>query len=126
MSFLVVGLAVSDIDVTAVRQIARLTGGEVLICVRNAGIDLIPVLVVRGVRAGVAALPEAFDEGVPLLIVAEVLKSLFLGGRDDPPDVLLEPLLVIALSSLRSSFCCWIRSRSESRRFSGLGFSSVG
>lgn len=71
-----VGLAVGDVDVSAVGAPSGLTGGEVLIGVGDAGVVLFAELVVGGVGVGVAAEPELFDELVALFVVAELLEGL--------------------------------------------------
>ncbi len=93
----VVRLAVCNVDVAAVRHPSRLARSEVLVRIRDAGVDLVAILVVRRVGARVAPLPEVLDELVPLLIVREMLERLRLGVGNDPPHILLQPGLVDAV-----------------------------
>ena len=92
-----VRLAVRDIDVAAVGLPSRLARGEVLVGIGNAGVMLILELVVVGVRVRVPAQPELLDELVPLLIVGQALEGPLLFVRDDPADIFVQPLLVLAL-----------------------------
>ena len=56
-------------------------------------------LVVRGVGIRIAAQPELLDEGLALLVVAQVLEGLpFLVG-DDVGHILIEPRLEGALAT---------------------------
>src|SRR6185437_10397649 len=100
MRLLIVRWPPRNIDVAAVRQIAGLAGGEVVVGIRDAGKDLVAVFIVRGIRVGIPPAPEVLDEGVALLIVRQVLEGLALGVRDNPVHVLIEPLLVVALQFL--------------------------
>jgi hypothetical protein len=68
---------------TAVRLPSRLAGCKVLVGVSNAPVVLFAELVLRRIRIRVAPQPEILDEGVALLIVAQVLERLRLFVRDD-------------------------------------------
>ncbi len=65
-----------------------------LVGVGDALVVLFLIFVLFGVRSGVAALPEGFDEVVALFVVRELLEggALFVG--DDVDDVFVQPLLV--------------------------------
>jgi len=47
-----------------------------------------------GVRSGIAALPEGFDELVAFFVVGEKFEGLLLFVGDDPADVFVKPLLI--------------------------------
>ena len=47
-----------------------------------------------GVRGGIAALPEGFDELVTLFVVGKLLERLSLFVRNNIDDVFVQPLLV--------------------------------
>ncbi len=79
----------------------------------------------RGVRVRIAAQPEVLDKLVALLVVAEMLERLHLLVGDDPPDILIHPLLVDTLQLLFQSLLLSKRSLSLSGRFNGSGFSTV-
>ena len=65
-----------------------------LVGVRDAPVVLFLVFVLFGIRRGVAALPESFNEVVAFFVVRELLEGgSFLVG-DDPDYVLVQPLLV--------------------------------
>ena len=83
-----------DIHLAAVGFPARDSGGEVLVGVLDAPIVLFLELVLFGVRSGIAALPEGFDELVALFVVGELLERLALFVRDNVDDVFVEPFLV--------------------------------
>ena len=51
-------------------------------------------LVLGGPRCGVAPRPECLDELIALFVVGELLACLALLVRDDPANVLVQPLLV--------------------------------
>ena len=78
-----VGRAEGDIDVAAVRLPTRLAGGKMLVGIGDAPVMLFAELVVRRIGIGIAAQPELLDEGVPLLVVAQVLEGLPLFVGDD-------------------------------------------
>src|SRR5580698_5934897 len=65
-----------------------------LVGVGNALVVLFFVLVLFGVRSGIATLPESFDERIALFVVAELLEGRLLFVGDDPDHVLIEPFLV--------------------------------
>ena len=117
-----VRLAEGDIDVAAIRLPARLAGGKVLVGIGDAPVVLFAEFVLRRIRIGVAAQPELLDEGVPLLVVAQVLEGLALFVGDDPGHVLVQPGLVGALQLLPQRPSCAANfSLSERSRFSGSG-----
>src|SRR5262249_35231841 len=58
-----IGLAVHDVDPTAISAPARHAGGEVLIGIGDAPVVLFFVLVFRSVGCGITATPEIFNEG---------------------------------------------------------------
>ena len=89
--------SVSDIDVSTVRQPSRLARCKVLVRIRDTRVILVLVLVVVRIRIRVPAQPELLDERIPLFIVGQVLERLGLLVGNDPPDVLIQPLLVLAL-----------------------------
>src|SRR5947209_930864 len=62
--------------------------------VSDTAIVLFLVFVFYGVRSGIAAQPELFDELVTLFIVGELLEGCKLFTGDDPFHVIVEPLLV--------------------------------
>ena len=87
-------LAIDDVDAAAIGSPAGNARREVLVGVSDALVVLFLVFVLFGVRRGIAALPEGFNEVVALLVVGELLerRALFVG--DDPDDVLFQPLLI--------------------------------
>ena len=85
-----------DIDVAAIRLPARLAGRKVLIRIGDTPVVLFAELVFGRIGIGIAAQPELLDEGIPLLVVAQVLEGLpFLIGND-VGHVLVQPGLVRA------------------------------
>ena len=62
-----------------------------LVGVGDPGVVLLPVLVLRGGRVGIAPLPERLDEGVPEVLPLEAQEGLAFGLRDDVDDLFLEP-----------------------------------
>src|SRR4029077_5896236 len=87
---------IHNINSSAISSPARHAGGIVLIGVCNAPVMFLFVLVFRGVRSRIAALPEAFDELISFRVRGQLLKGgkLFIG--DDPADVFIQPFLVDA------------------------------
>src|SRR6202041_3153916 len=90
----VVGLAVGDVDMTAIGSPAWLAGGEVFVRVRDAGVVLFAELVLGRVWIGVAAKPELLDKLVALFVITQTLERLHLLVGDDPANVLVDPLLI--------------------------------
>ena len=87
-------LAIDDVDAAAIGSPAGNARREVLVGVSDALVVLFLVFVLFGVRRGVAALPEGFNEVVALLVVGELLEGRALFVGDDPDDVLFQPLLI--------------------------------
>ena len=87
-------LAIDDVDAAAIGSPAGNARREVLVGVSDALVVLFLIFVLFGVRRGIAALPEGFDEVVALLVVGELFEggALFVG--DDADDVFFQPLLI--------------------------------
>src|SRR5262249_25368995 len=83
-----------DVDHSAIGSPSRLARCEVLVGIRDAAIVLFFVFVLYRVRSRVAAKPELLNELVALLVVGELLERLALFVGDNPPHVLVLPLLV--------------------------------
>jgi len=120
-----VGLAVCNIDMTAVGLPSRLACGKVLVGIGDAGIVLFAKLIVRGVRVRIASQPEVLDERIPFFVIAQVFERLQLGIRDDPVNVLVDPLLIDAVQFALDFLLLLEPFFIRQRRFSGSGFSSV-
>ena len=86
--------AVRDVDATAIRLPSGNAGSVVLVGVGDAAIVLFLKFVFEGVRRGVAAQPELFDELLALFVGTQTLPCGALFVRDDVSDVLVQPLAV--------------------------------
>ena len=82
-----------DVEAAAVGAPAGPSGVAAveLVGVGDPGVVLLPVLVLRGGRVGIAPLPEGLDEGVPKVLSPEAQEGLAFGLRDDVDDLFLEP-----------------------------------
>src|SRR5262252_7825836 len=89
-----VGLAVHDVNASAVGVASAYACGIMLVRIGEAAIVFFLELVLRCIRCGIAPLPEVFNETVALRVVAQLLerRELFIG--DDPAHILIQPLLV--------------------------------
>src|ERR1700761_5268810 len=92
-----VRLAVGDVDMASIRPPAWLACGKMLVGISDAGVMFLAILILRRVRIGIATQPELLDELIPLLVIAQALESLQLLVGDNPADILIDPLLVLAL-----------------------------
>src|SRR5271165_6839375 len=86
--------AVRNVNAPAVRSPPGDAGCEVLVGVSDASVMFFFVLILWCVRSGVTAQPELFDERVTLFVIRQLLEGCELFRRNDPADVLVEPLLV--------------------------------
>ena len=82
---------------SAIRPPARLARGKMLVRIRDARVVLFAVLILRRIRIRIPPQPEVLDELVALFVVAQALERLQLLVGDDPANVLIHPLLVLAL-----------------------------
>src|SRR5208282_3246772 len=89
-----VGLAVHDVNPPAIGLPPRNSRGKVLVGICDARVVLFFVLVLFGIRGGIAALPESLDKVVALFVVRKLLESGSLFVGDDPDYVLIQPLLI--------------------------------
>ena len=89
-----VGRAIHDVNPPAVRLPTRDTSGVVLVRVGDTAIMLFLEFVLGSIRSGIAACPECLNELIAFLVVGELLECRTLFVRDDPTDVLVQPLLV--------------------------------
>src|SRR5450432_125743 len=94
VGFLLVGRAVGDVDAAAVRLPAGNSRSEVLVGVGDAAVVFFLKLVFHGVRGGIAAQPEIFDERLALLVGLETLERGALLIGDDVRHIFVEPLAV--------------------------------
>src|SRR4051812_43390670 len=94
MGFDFVGLAEDDVDTAAVGLPSRDASGEVLVGIGDALVVLFFVFVLFGVRRGIAALPEGFNEVIALLVIRELLEGGALFVSDDVGDVFVQPLSI--------------------------------
>jgi hypothetical protein len=90
----VVGLAELDPHAAAVAEHPPLIDRVVIVGVGDTALEVAFELVFRGVRRGITALPESFDELVALFVVGEQLESLLLFVGDDPAHIFVKPLFV--------------------------------
>ena len=121
-----VRLAVGNIDVAAIRPPARLACRKMLVRIRDARVVLFAVLILRRVRIRIPPQPEVLDELVPLFVVAQALERLQLLVGDDPANVLVDPLLVLAMQlALQRLLLLQSSPYRVSGRFSGSGFSVI-
>jgi hypothetical protein len=79
--------------VAAVGLPARLAGGKMLVGVGDAPVVLFAELVLRRIGVGIAPQPELLNEGVALLVVAQVLEGLALFVGDDVGHILVSQVL---------------------------------
>src|SRR6267154_4008971 len=94
MRFDFVGRAVHDVDPATVGFPTRNSRREMLVGISDAPVVLFLVLVLFGIRRGIAALPESLNKIVAFFVVRQLLEGgPFLVG-DDPDYVLIQPLLV--------------------------------
>jgi len=84
-------LAEGNVDVSAVSLPSGLAGSIVLVRIGDAAVMLFAELVFRGIGIGIAAQPELLDEGLALLVVAEISEGFPFFVGDDVGDVLIEP-----------------------------------
>ncbi len=112
-----------NVDVAAVGLPPGLAGSIVVVRVLNAPVVLFAELVVGGIGIRIAAQPELLDEGLALLVVAQVLEGLpFLVG-DDVGHVLLEPGLEGALQLLPDGLLSFeLTSSSRALALERIGF----
>src|SRR5205823_8108109 len=96
----IVRLAKRDVDVAAIRSPPRLACGEMLVGIRDARVMLFAIFILRGIRIWIPPQPEVLNKLVAFLVVAQALERLHLLVGDDPPHVLIDPLLVHALQLL--------------------------
>src|SRR5271165_2945525 len=66
--------AVGNVDAAAICPPPRNAGGKMLIGVGDTPVVLFFVLVLRGVRSGVATQPELFDEGIAFFVIRQLLE----------------------------------------------------
>src|ERR1700724_3306650 len=94
MRIILIGRAVHDVNPAAVGLPARDSRSVMFVGVGDAAGVFFLVLVLFGIRSGVAALPESFDKVVALFVVRELLEGRSFLVSNDPDDVFVEPLLV--------------------------------
>ena len=104
MGLFFVGRAVGDVDAAAIGFPAGDAGGESLVGVSDAAVVLFLEFVFDGVRGGVAAQPELFDELLALFIGLQAFErgALFVG--DDVGHVFIEPFAVRRLELFAQFF----------------------
>src|SRR6185437_8158361 len=95
-----VGRSPGNVNPAAVGFPPGHTRGKVLVGVSEALVVVFLVLIEGRLRIGVAPLPEALDEGLALILIAELQKGLALLRSDDVGYVLVEPLLVFGVQLL--------------------------
>lgn len=86
----------NNVDSTAVSLPARFSSRKMRIGEGKATVVLFLEFVFRAVRIRIAPHLELANELVALLVVAQPQKSFLLVGPDDPADILIQPLLVLA------------------------------
>ncbi len=99
-----VGLAVNNVDSSAVRHPTGIAAGEVLVGIGDPAIVLLFELVFRGPRVRVPAGPELLDELLFLLRRGKLFEDRFFVVRDDVDNVLFQPFLEIILSFILRAF----------------------
>ena len=97
MSLDLVGFAPGDVDAATISLPARNTGSVMLVGVSNALVVLFAKFIFVGIRIGIAATPELFDETLALVVSGKLLEGLPLFVCDDVSDVLIQPVLVSLL-----------------------------
>jgi len=85
-----------NVDVTAVGLPARLPDCEMRVGERKASVVLFFEFVFGAGRIWIAPHPELANEFVALLVVAQPQKGLAFVWYDDPPNILIQPLFVLA------------------------------
>ena len=89
-----VGRPKHDVHPAAVGLPTRDAGRVVLVGICDTPVVLFFKLVLFGVRRGIAALPESFNELVALFVVRELHEGGFFFVGDNPAHVLVQPLLI--------------------------------
>ena len=95
-----VRLSEDNVDVTAVGLPARLPGCEMRVGERKASVVLFFEFIFRTGRFWIAPHPELANELVALLVIAQPQKGLAFLWYDDPPNILIQPLFILAAMNI--------------------------
>src|SRR5882757_8816555 len=94
------GLSIHYVNSAAVCPPSRHAGCIVFIGISNTPVVLFLEFIFRGIRGWITSLPEAFNKNVALGVGGKLFKSGELFIRDDPANILVQPLLIDAAQFL--------------------------